>query len=72
MILEGFHRGASAWVATFVYNDRTFLAWYNRTNSKWEYAKWHLIDPLTRSEIDEELTEELVKWLKAKGLMPEK
>lgn len=70
MILHGFHRGLTSWVATFKFGGFEHISYLDRSTGRWEFAKRERYDVMTLSELDIELTEKLKEWLKEKGIIP--
>mgnify|MGYP003620757757 CR=1 FL=1 len=59
-----FHRGASNWIAAFEWDGFEVVAFFNRETGRWYWAKQHLTDLATRSELEVLLTEQLKSHIK--------
>lgn len=70
MKINGFHRGAHDWVASFELDGRQRVAFFDR-DGQWKFAGMEKIDAKERVKLNAKLTEKLREILKTSGQIAE-
>lgn len=71
MILHGFHRGLTSWVASFSFGGFDYVAYVDRRTGKWNGIHSERLAAEQVEEMDRELTARLKEWLKLQNVVTE-